>query len=233
MQPDRGFRVSITSQNLPDNAGFDRVNPYPARIPGPLRVQDISIRCSGPRQQSPGSKFSLPPTPHSLGNQVTLIFGHRSTDLKQELVMWIILLHRALQKLDVTPQFVHLLDQQNLMNVFTCPSIRCGNQDQFESCHAGGISQPIQARTIELGTRVTIVAINMLRCQLPIGILSYSLLQSLNLLFNALTLHLTVGRYSGIKSDFHGHSPDWVIPGVVGPRSVPSSSAEETDRWNP
>jgi hypothetical protein len=63
--------------------------------------------------------------------------------------------------------------------------------------------------------------------------LSYSFMKSLNLLFNALTLHLTVGRYSGIKGDFHGHSPDWVIPGVVGPRSVPSSSAEETDRCNP
>jgi hypothetical protein len=147
--------------------------------------------------------------------------------------MGIILLHRAFQKLDVTPQLFQFLDQQNLMHVFTCQSIRCGYQDQLESCHAGGISQPIQARTIELGTRVTIVTINMLRCQLPIGVLGYCILHSFNLLFNALTLHLTVGRYSCIKGDFHGHSPDRVIPGIVVLRFVPSSSAVGTDRCNP
>ncbi|MCX6033749.1 MAG: hypothetical protein NTV38_02040 [Chloroflexi bacterium] len=74
---------------MPNNVGFDRVNPYPAGVSGPLRVQDISIRRSCPRQQGSGSKFGLPPTPHSLGNQVTLIFGHRPSDLKQELVMGI------------------------------------------------------------------------------------------------------------------------------------------------
>jgi len=234
MQRDRYFYVSIPGKDLPNNGGFDWVNLYPAGVSGPLRVHDISIRRSCPRQQGSGSKFGLPPTPHSLGNQVTLVFGHRPTDLKQELVMGIILLHRAFQELDITTQLFQFLDQQNLMYVFAGQSIRCGYQDQLEWCHAGGIPQPIQTRTIEPRTRVTIVAINMLRCQLPIGVLSYSCMKSLNLLFNALTLHLTVGRYSGIKGDFHGLSPDWVIPEVVGLRSVvPSSSTEETDRCNP
>ena len=230
---DRGFRVSIPGKDLLNNGRFDWVNPYSARISGPLRVQDISIRCSGPRQKASGSKFGLPPTPHPFSDQVALIFSHRPTDLQQELIVGIIILHRTFQKLDVTTQFGQFFDQQNLMYIFTSQSIRCGYQDQFESCHAGGISQPIQTWTIELGTRVTIVAVNMLRCQLPIGMLGYSLLQSFNLLFYALTLHLTVGRYSGIKGDFHGHSPDWVIPGVVAPRSAPSSSAEQTDRCSP
>jgi hypothetical protein len=48
-------------------------------------------------------------------------------------------------------------------------------------------------------------------------------------LFNALALHLTAGRYSGIQGDLHGHSPDWDFLWIV----VPSSSAEETDRHNP
>jgi putative transposase len=230
---DRGFRVSIPGKDLPNNGRFDRVNPYLTRISGALRVQDISVRRSGPRQKAPGSKFGLPPTPHSLSNQVAFIFSHRSTDLKQELVVGIILLHWAFQKLDLTTQFFHFLDQQNLMYIFTSQSIRCGYQDQFESGHTGSISQPIQAWPIELGTRVTIVAIHMLWCQFPIGILAYSLLQSFNLLLYALTLHLTVGRYSGIKGDLHDHSPDWVIPGDVVPRSAPSSSAEETDKCNP
>jgi hypothetical protein len=230
---DRCFWVSIPGKDLPYNGRFDRVNPHPVRIPRPFRVQDISVRRSGPRQQAPGSEFGLPSTPHSICNQVALVFGHRPSDLKQELVMGIILLHRAFQKVDITTQFFHLLDQQYLMHIFTRQSIRCGYQDQLESCHAGGISQTIQSRTIELGPRVTIVAIHMLRSQLPIGILNYCLLQSLNLLFNALTLHLTVGRYSGINGDLHGHSPEWVIPGDVAPQSAPSSSAEETDRYNP
>jgi hypothetical protein len=233
MQRDRDFWVSIPGKDLTYNVGFDRINLYPAWISGSLRVQDISVWRSSPRQQASGSKFGLPPTSHSLGNQVALIFGHRPTDLKQELVMRIIILHWAFKKLDVTTQCFHFVNQQNLMNIFTRQSIRCGYQDQFESCHAGGISQSIQARTIELGTRVTIIAINMFRCQLPIGMLGNSHLQSLNLLFYTLTLHLTVGRYSGIKGDLHGHSPDWVIPGKVAPRSAPSSSAEETDRCSP
>jgi hypothetical protein len=227
------FWVSIPGKDLPYNVGFDRVNPHPARISGPFRIQDISVRRSGPRQQAPSSEFGLPPTPHSIGNQATLIFSYRSANLKQKLVMGIVFLHWAFQKLNVTTQFFHFLDQQDLMNVFTSQSIRRGYQNQFEGCHTGSISQSIQARTIELGPRVTIVPIYVLRCQLPIGILNHSLLQSLNLLFYALTLHLTVGRYSGIKGDFHDHSPAWVDPEVVLPRFVPSSSAEETGRCNP
>jgi len=42
-----------------------------------------------------------------------------------------------------------------------------------------------------------------------------------------------MGRYSGIKGDFHGHSPDWVILWVVDPQFVPSSRAEEADRRYP
>jgi hypothetical protein len=229
-----GFGISIPSENLSYNIGFDRIYPNSARVSGLFRIQDIPIRSACPWQQRASSKFGLTPPSHSIGNQVTLVFGHCSTDLQQQLVMGIILLHRTFQKLDVTSQFFQFFDQQNLMNVLTRQSIWCSYQNQFEGSHAGGISHPIQAWTIELGTRVTIVTINMLRRQLPIRMLGYCILYSLNLLLNTLTLHLTVSRYSCIKGDFHGRSPVWVILGIVFLQFVvPSSSAKETDRCNP
>ena len=229
-----GFGISIPGENLPYNIGFDRIYPNSARVSGLFRIQDIPIRSACPWQQRASSKFGLTPPSHSISNQVTLVFGHCSTDLQQQLVMGIVLLHRTFQKLDVTSQFFQFFDQQNLMNILTRQSIWCSYQNQFEGSHAGGISHPIQAWTIELGTRVTIVTINMLRRQLPIRMLGYCILYSLNLLLNTLTLHLTVSRYSCIKGDFHGRSPVWVILGIVFLQFVvPSSSAKETDRCNP
>jgi hypothetical protein len=224
-----GFRVSIPGENLADNFGLDRVNPYPTGIPGPLGVQDIPIRGSCPWQEPSGSKFCLTSTPHSIGNQVALIFCYRSTNLKQELIMGIVSLHRALQKLDFAAQLFQLLNQQNLVHVFTCQSIRSGNQDQFKSGHVGSVSHSIQVWTIEFGPRVTIITINMLRGKFPIWMLGDCLSQSFNLLLNALTLHLSVGRYSSVQSNLHDHSPDWVVVLLF----VPSSSVEGTDRRNP
>jgi hypothetical protein len=73
----------------------------------------------------------------------------------------------------------------------------------------------------------------MFFCQFPFGMLDDSFLQTFNLLFNALALHLTVGRYSGIKSDLHGCSPDWVILRGIDLQFVPSSSTEEVDKRYP
>jgi hypothetical protein len=175
----------------------------------------------------------LPPTPHPVSDQVALIFGHRSTDLQQELIMGIIILHGAFQKVNVTTQVFQFFDQQNLMNIFTSQSIWCGYQNQFELSHAGSISQPIQPRTIEFGTGITIIPINMFFYQFPFGMLGDSFLQTFNLLFNALALHLAVGRHSDVQSDFHGHSPDWGFLWVVVPQLVLSSSAEEVDTRYP
>ena len=233
VQRDRRFWVSIPGKDLLNHIGFDGVNTHPAGVTGSLGVQDVSIRSSRPRQQGSGSKFGLPSTPHSFGNQVALVLGHRPTDLQQELIMGIIILHRAFQKLDVTTQVVQFFNQQNLMNIFASQAIRRSYQDQFQGSHAGRISQPIQTWTIELGTGITIIAIYMLLCQLPLGLLRNRFSQTLDLLFNALTLHLAVGRYSGVEGDLHGLSPDWVILWAVDPWFVPSSSAAETGRYSP
>jgi hypothetical protein len=71
---------------------------------------------------------------------------------------------------------------------------------------------------IEFGSGITIIPLNMFFSQFPFGMLGDSCLHTFNLLFNALALHLTVGRYSDIQGDLHGHSPDWVIQWVVDPQ---------------
>ena len=229
----RRFWISVPGKDLLNNVGFDWINAHPAGVTGPLWVQDISIRRSRPGQQCPGAQFCLPSTSHPLGDQAALILSHRPTNLQQELIMRIIIFHRAIQFLDRTTQLVQFFYQQNLMNVFASQAIRHSDQNQLEGRHAGGVSQPIQARTIELRACIPIVAINVLLRQLPIGMLGYGFPQTFNLLFNTLTLHLTVGRYSSIKSYLHFCSPDCFLLGADGPQFVPSSSAEETGRHSP
>jgi hypothetical protein len=94
------------------------------------------------------------------------------------------------------------------------------------------IAQPIKARTIEIGTAVAVVAIDMLLVKVPGGLCCGVLLETGKLLLNGLCLLLTVGRDPDIHRDLHRVPPVGVArQGRALP--IPMSTVEGTGRRYP
>ena len=202
--------IGIPGEDLLHHRGLDRVEPHPARIAGAFRVEDIAIGRASPGQQLPAAQLGLAPAPHAVGDQVALILGHGSPDLEQQLVMRIIA-HRPIQKHNLAAALGEFVDQQHLMDIVARQTIGCGDQYLLEGGKGGVVAQAIQARAIELGAAIAIIAIDVLVGEMPLGMLGHMRPQAVKLLVNRLGLLLAAGRDSGIQSDFHHSPPVYVL----------------------
>src|SRR5512136_2900525 len=73
--------LEVFSENLGDDRGFSRVKTHSGWITGPLRIDAIAVRRSGPGEQDTRPVLAEPSSSHTLGNQRALVFGHRTADL--------------------------------------------------------------------------------------------------------------------------------------------------------
>ena len=86
----RDAPLGIGGEQLLDERRGGRIDLHGCRVTGPLGVQPIAVRRTGPRQELPSSQFGQPPTPHPIRDQRTLVLGDRATDLQDELVVRIV-----------------------------------------------------------------------------------------------------------------------------------------------
>jgi hypothetical protein len=53
---------------------------------------------------------------HPVGNECPLIFGHRATDLEQQVIMRVVT-HRTIEKLHVAPVLCQFFEEYHLMDI--------------------------------------------------------------------------------------------------------------------
>ena len=164
---DQAYTVfQLLSKDFHHDRSFCLFHPYPARVARVLGVHAIAIRraCSG--QQDACTVFTQPSTPLALCNQCSLIFGDRTTNLQQELVMWI-LADRPVQKFHLAVMLLQFFDQQDLMDIFTRQTVRCSHENQVEFATRCPIPQTVQTWTIESTTAETIITKDISIRELP------------------------------------------------------------------
>jgi hypothetical protein len=68
---------------LLDHSGVDRGKAHPAGITRAVRIEEIAVGRSGPRQQLATAEFGLAPASHPLGDQGALILRHSTANLEE------------------------------------------------------------------------------------------------------------------------------------------------------
>ena len=100
-----------------------------------------------------------------------------------------VLTDRSIQKLNSTTTGLQFFQQEHLVNVISCQPIRRRNDNTINLPGSGSISQLVQARTVEAGATITIIAKDMLLLQLP-SLLLDIVHQAFQLLFDGLIQNL-------------------------------------------
>jgi len=132
----------------------------------------------------------LPPPSHALGNQGSLVLGHRRTDLSQQLIMRIIT-HRPLDKLNATATLGAFIDQEQLMHIVARSTIRGGDQHTGTGGHGSAISESIKTGALESGATRAVITVDVRVGDIPIGVRRHVIAETTALLFNRLVLLLT------------------------------------------
>jgi len=86
------------------------------------RISAIAIGWRSPGEQGACAVFLQAPSPRPIRDQVALVFGDRSADLQQQLIVRI-LAHWSLDELDEAAAFFQFLDQEHLVNILAGQSI--------------------------------------------------------------------------------------------------------------
>src|SRR5215831_11823857 len=119
--------------------------------------------------------------------------------------MWV-LAHRAVQEFHPTAAAFPFFHQHHLMHVVARQPVWTGEQHTIQDSAFHAIAESVQTRTIQVGSAIAVIAENVVRRQrlaLQIQMLS----QPLQLLFNGLSLGLTVCRYPQINRSLHISTP--------------------------
>src|SRR5262249_59917902 len=107
-------------------------------------------------------------------------------------------------------------DQYHLMHVVARQPVWAGEQHTIQDSAFHAVAESVQTRTIQIGPAVTVIPENVVRRQrlaLQLQVLS----QPLQLLFNRLSLGLTVVRYSQMNRSLPIAPP---LPREVDPTPV-------------
>jgi hypothetical protein len=180
----------------------------------------------------PTAQLRLTATPHPVRDQGALILGHRSPDLEEELIVWV-LTHGPVQKLDLTAPLGEFVHEEHLMHIVAGQAIRSGHQDPLTDGQGGTIPQPVQAGAVQLGPTIAVIAGDVFLGQMPIRLSRDILVKPGQLLFNRLCLLLTGGRDTDIQGHFHGTPPAGVMAQDTCLRRCPSPMAEGTGKLHP
>ncbi|MCZ7568888.1 MAG: hypothetical protein M5U01_09925 [Ardenticatenaceae bacterium] len=225
-------RIGIPGKALGHHGCFDRVKAHAARIARSLRIEDVPVRGDAPRQELAAAQFRLPATAHALGNQAALIFGHRPTDLQQQLIVRVIR-HRPLQKLDRAPHLIEFINNEHLMDRVARQAIWRHDHEAGKRAARRLIAQAVQTGTIEPRPTDAIIAVDVLLGKMPVRMIGDRGAKPLELLLDGLSLSLPVGRHTRIQSDFHEGPPEWMKRLESVPFQAQSSTAEGTGRHYP
>ncbi len=202
---ERSIFLQVKGKHLTHHTGFRFVDGDFAGISGGFRINMKSIRGSTPGQQNAGSVFSLAPTSHSICNQCAFVFGDCASDLQNQLVMRI-LAHRTVQKFDPTSIFLQLFQQQHLVNIVPSQAIWGRHHDAVYLPSGDAIPQSIQTWPVKGCPAETIISEDIFNRQFPALLIGIGH-QPFQLLFNRLSLCLTLGRYPRINRYSHAAPP--------------------------
>ena len=144
-----------------------------------------------------------------------------------------VITHRAIQEFNLTAPALQFVDQQTLVDVLASQTIRGRDQNQLKRAQRRMIAQMIQARAIQRGPAITVIAVDVLLSQMPLRLSRNLDTQTAQLLFNRLRLLLATGRDPNVQGDLHGNPPEGGMVQVQHLRDSPSPNAEGTGRRNP
>src|SRR5215472_4760384 len=92
------------------------------------------------------------------------------------------------------------------MHIVARQPVWTGEQHTIQDSAFHAIAESVQTRTIQVGSAVAVITENVV-CQQRLALQLQVLSQPLQLLFNRLSLGLTVGRYSQINRSLHISPP--------------------------
>jgi len=174
----------------------------------------------------------LSATSPPVGDQGAFIRGHGTPDLEQELLVRI-RTHGPVQERDLAAPLGEFLDEEPLMDIVARQPIGGREQDPCTGGQGGAIPPPIQARPIQLGPTIPIVAVDGFLSQMPIGLGCHMGAKTGQLWRNRLCLLWPGGRDTDIQGYFQGTPPAGVMAQDTCLRGDPSPMAEGTGRLHP
>ena len=128
----------------------------------PLLTADItvSIGCAASDDLTGACPLQLATT-EAFGQDGALVFGDRTLDLKQELIVGIVG-NGMVQEHDSAPDPAELLQQEHLIGILAGQAIGAQHADDFHGAIACGIAQAVQSRPIQAGAAEPLVPVNMI-----------------------------------------------------------------------
>jgi hypothetical protein len=193
--------LQIKVEHLSHHCCFCFIEFHLGGVPGTIRIHLVPIQWSGPGQQDSGPVLGLTPTPHPIGNQGTFVFCHGSPNLQKQLIVWV-LADRTIQEFNPTAIFLPFFQQQHLMNIIPCQTIRLSDHNTVYIPRTYPVPQLIQTRPIQIRTTDPIISIDILLQQFPALLLDIGS-QPFQLLLNGLCLRLMLSRHSRIDRYSH------------------------------
>ncbi|MCR6630164.1 MAG: hypothetical protein NVV74_09010 [Magnetospirillum sp.] len=197
--------LNIAGEQLLDHGGLGRLNRDACRIAGAVGVHTVAVRGSGPGQEASGAQLHLPASSHTFGDQGALIFGDRTPDLQQQVILWVPP-HRSIQKLDPAAKALQFLQEHHQLDVVARQPVGVGDQDPLDLTGPHGIAQSIQARTVQRRPAVSVIPEDVLAGEVLTARVDMGA-EPVELLLDGLGLRLTRGRDAHIGSCSHRSPP--------------------------
>jgi hypothetical protein len=127
--------------------------------------------------------------------------------LEKQLIVRIIT-HGTINTLHPTAPLVEFIDQEHLMDIMASQAIGSCEHHACKGRHGHSIAQTVEAGTLEGGAAITVIAVDVLGSDMPVGLRGDIIVETAQLLVNSLLLLLTAGRDTDVESDFHGEPPE-------------------------
>src|SRR4051794_35032952 len=153
----------------------------------------------------PVARFLELAAPEALGQDRALVLGDGALDLQQELVVRVVG-DRALQERDLAAGAAELLQEQDLVGVLAGQAVGAEHGDDVDGGVADRVAQAVQARPVEAGAAVTLVAEDVLLDEgMALGLGPGP--QGGELAVDGLLAFLALGRDPSIDGGAHGSPP--------------------------
>jgi hypothetical protein len=227
----------VGGKQLLDHGGGDRVDLDRSRVTGPLGVQPIPVRCSCPRQQPPAAQPRQPPAPHPIGDQGPLVLGDRAADLGHQLLVRVVAWRPIAEHHLNAPAF-QLLQHHHLVHQLAGQPVRRGDQHHVEGGPRRLVAQRVQARTVQLGAAVAVIAKDVLLGDRPPLVRRDVAAELGDLLLDGLGVLLAVGGHTQVQRHSHQLLP-LALPSLSSPSAGqagtpdPTAPARPVVRWSP
>ena len=187
-------------ENQTDNADllfedFEAGHPA-AQVPADIAVSE---RSAGQRADRPGTRGMSAPPPAALQNLRSLVFRNHALNLEQEIIFRRAA-DRTVQKNDLRPRPVKLLDEKDLMRIAPGEPVRGVDINSRDDPTGHRIPQPFQRRTKQNRSAITFIHIGVVRHEEE-AVGRDALPERRDLTGNRIVARLTVARHARIERD--------------------------------